>query len=616
MTPDPKRTRYLYFKQHILPVFFVFVIPAFSAWFFGYAERSTDREVLQDLVSDVQKDPTLDDTRRPKIIAFFEANPPSVILASRKPELVRAQAMFAPMATRYGTFRWMARVAWFCLAVIAATFVIVGLSAASSFQSHAAQYRALRIGWPVLRTSAAIQVLGQAVLAVALSYWVTVFFMHSYVPKLIGIIGVLAAAAVFALWKAIFAKVDDRCRVNGEIAPESDAPRLWEHVRALAARATTAAPDQIILGIEPNFFVTEHPVSLGAQVYSGRTLYLSLPMLKVMTADEADAVLGHELAHLSGEDTLWARKISPLTGKFVLYFQTLGNGLSLLVAHFMLFFWKLYSLSIHKLGREREFRADRIGAELVSADAMKRALVKITCYCEYRSETESSILREQRVNPGLDLAGRLEGGYAGFLSSFATKPSAENERVPHPFDTHPTLHNRLAQLGFEAAPALRDAQIQQPVADSWYSAILTAPAMEQRMWTERQTMLQSVHEQELAWRLLPVGEEETAHVVKHFPHAVFLHKDGSDATLNFDRLQLPKWDGPILFKDITHLAMKNTWLGRRLTITHRPEGAPKPVKTKAYLMRFKGEKGHLLDGFSMYYNRHKTAEAASRETVA
>ena len=361
------------FKQHVLPVLFIFLIPGFSAWFFGYAERTTDESVLRSIKANVLDDARMPAAEQSRIIGFYQAHPPSSILASHDPKYARLQPTFSPVSTRYAIFRWMRRIAWVCLDAIALTFVIVGLSVWYSLRSQAAQYRALRVGWPVLQISAAIQVLGQAVLAVALSFWVTALLMHSYVPKLILIIAVLAVVAVLALWKAIFAKVDDRYEVAGQAVLEADAPRLWQHVRGMAGRAGTGAPDQIIAGIEPSFFVTEHPVTVAGREYRGRTLYLSLPMLKVLAVDEADAVLGHELAHFSGDDTLWARKISPLLGRFALHLRMLSTGLSVVVAHFMHFFWKLYGLSLRRLSRQREFRADQVGAELASREGHEGA---------------------------------------------------------------------------------------------------------------------------------------------------------------------------------------------------------------------------------------------------
>jgi hypothetical protein len=334
-------------------------------------------------------------------------------------------------------------------------------------------------------------------------------------------------------------------------------------------------------------------------------------MLKVLAVDEADAVLGHELAHFSGQDTLWSRKIAPLTEKFALYLQALANGMSLIVAHFIHVFWKLYGLSIGRLSRAREFRADRIGAEVVSADAMKRALIKITCYCEYRAKTEQSIFDKQRVDRELNLPMQLEQGYPAFLSGFAAKGESVEERVPHPFDTHPTLNNRLAQLGFEAHSALHDPEIQQPAVNSWYHAIVSAGEVEHRLWSAQQEELQSLHSVSLAWRLMPTDEEQVKVVEEHFPAAIFRKKDGTQATLEFDRIQLSGSSAPIFFEDIIQVVLNDSWRGKRLTLFHKQEGKPKSARTRFYPTLFKGEKGDLLAGFGAYFSRHKTAEAAA-----
>lgn len=598
-----------FFAAHVVPVLFVFLIPGFSAWYFNYAEGWMDRQILNQVQTDIQSARDMTEAEKTRALNFYQKVPVSRIMASRKAEAASFQALFAPVKARYAVFRWMKRTAWFCLATILATFVIVGLSVALSFRSQAVQYWALRVGWPVLRTSASIQVLGQGALAVALSYWVTAIGTGSYYPKLILMIGLLAIGAVLALLKAIFAKLDDRCEVAGEMISEADAPTLWRRVREMAGRLNTAAPDRIIVGILPSFFVTEHPVTLGPDLHHGRTLYLSLPMLKVLAVDEADAVLGHELAHFSGQDTLWSRKVSPLMAKFGVYLVALGNGMSLIVAHFMAVFWKLYGLSLGSLSRAREFRADKIGAELVSLDAMKRALIKITCYCEYRAKTEQAILERQRIDEGLNLSLQLEQGYAASLSGFAHGEEVADEGVPHPFDTHPTLNNRLAQLGFEAGAALLDGGIQQPAANSWYHAIAAAPEMEQRMWAQQQQCLQIVHSMDLAWRLLPKDEEETAIVREHFPQSVFHRKDGTTATLEFDRLKLSGWAAPVFFKDIVSVQLEDAWMKKRFTLIHRQEGKKKPARTRFYPGSYSGGKEDLLTLFERYYARHKTAEA-------
>jgi len=110
-----------------------------------------------------------------------------------------------------------------------------------------------------------------------------------------------------------------------------------------------------------------------------------------------------------------------------------------------------------------------------------------------------------------------------------------------------------------------------------------------------------------------LGRANDVEIVRaYFPNATFRKKDGSEATLAFDRIKLPEWDAPILFKDIVSAQLQEAWPKKRLTLTHQREGQAKPVKTKLYPGFFVGERGDLLAMFSHYYSRHKTAEATSQ----
>ena len=184
-----------FFKQHIFPVLFVFLIPGLSVWFFRHAENVTDRDVLASIHQNIDSDRNASPAEKQGSHAFFAENPVSRIMASDEPKTADLRAMFEPVKTRYAIFRWMQRIAWTCLATSVLTLVIVGISVVFSFRSHAAQYWSLRIGWPVLQISALIQVLGQATLATFLSFWVTAIFTDSYYVKLVGIIAILAGLA-------------------------------------------------------------------------------------------------------------------------------------------------------------------------------------------------------------------------------------------------------------------------------------------------------------------------------------------------------------------------------------------------------------------------------------
>ena len=133
------------------------------------------------------------------------------------------------------------------------------------------------------------------------------------------------------------------------------------------------------------------------------------------------------------------------------------------------------------------------------------------------------------------------------------------------------------------------------------------------MWTEQQKALQAFHAQHLAWTLQPKNEEELALIQTHFPRLTYRNKKGAEATLDFDRLQLPEWEGPLFFRDIVSLKLEDAWNGKKLLkLTHRRADGGKPQVTKCYLEQFSREKEKLLGMFLHYYSRHKHAEQASQ----
>ena len=75
--------------------------------------------------------------------------------------------------------------------------------------------------------------------------------------------------------------------------------------------------------------------------------------MRVLQGAEADAVMAHEMAHFSGQDTLYSKKISPLLSRYGLYLQALyAGGISRPVYYYMLCFRGLFEISLRRLGRQ------------------------------------------------------------------------------------------------------------------------------------------------------------------------------------------------------------------------------------------------------------------------
>lgn len=600
-----------FLKSYVLPGLIIFLIPGFGFWFFNHVEHYFDNDIRESLVAQIKADQTLTETGRQEAIAFYERVPVSKILASNKPGIEEIQAHFAPVKMRYAVFRWMKRAGLICLLTGAGAFVAVGISVLVSFRSQRAQYWSLRVGWNVLRLLALIQVIGQGALVVALSFWVTAFWSERYYLKLILIAAVLALLAVALLVKAIFHKVVSENTFEGRLIKPEAAPQLWRRVSEMATRLGIAPPDHIFVGIDDNFFVTEHPVRVGGERFEGRTLFASLSLLKTLSRSEADAVLAHELAHFSGEDTLYSRRISPLLAKYSHYLQALyQGGVSLPIFYFMLLFWNLYHISLGKLSRQREFRADRIGSELTSPADMSNALIKVIAYGHYRHKVQKSLFEKEENVEAMDVSARIAQGFPGFMAGCVSDTKFAGAGTPHPFDTHPPLAGRLSNLGLEAEATLKTPVPLPALDDSWFPSIEGAAEIEAGQWKEFEDRFHKAHQETLAWRFKPEGETETAHVAKFFPALQFTTTKGIAVTLDHQKVNFSDWDAPVAFADIAGCRMDEHLGTKRLVIDYYDAARTKKLNHKVPIKYFQAnqEKLNFIPSFEKYYGRHLTAK--------
>jgi Zn-dependent protease with chaperone function len=617
MSSKSKFTKVGFIKSYLLPVLITFLIPGFALWFFDHVESYYDHHIRESVLSQIQADHRLTAEQHQKATKFYESVRVSRILASNDPEAKSLQDSFKNVQTRYAVFRWMKRIAFVCLVTGVGAFVAVGIGVLFSFRSQNAQYWSLRLGWNILRWFALIQVLGQGILAVALSFWVTAFWMERYSVKLILLAALLAVCAAGLLIAAIFRKLPAYTQFNGRLLKKDAAPSLWQRVSQMAEKLGIVPPDNIFVGIDDNFFVTEHPVKMGEELYTGRTLFVSLPLLKALSRSEADAVLAHELAHFSGEDTIYSNRISPLLGKYVHYLKALyQGGISRPVFHFMFFFWNLYQLSLNKLRREREFRADRIGSELTSPRDIAQALVKITAYCRYRQKVQKNLFEKDESVEAMDVFERLEKGFPAFMSAFVNGTELAEAGTPHPFDSHPPLARRLENIGLDPQSTLKSPNTLPEVSNSWFSAIEGAAAIEAEQWKAFEDSFHKAHQQTLAWRFKPEGESEIKHVVKFFPEVRFSTAKGATATLDYEKLLLSEWQTPLLFSTIIRCRLDQSLGRHKLIIDYHLEGNAKPQTHKISFKDFKRDGADFLKTFEMYYGRHMTAKKYHAQKAA
>jgi Zn-dependent protease with chaperone function len=284
--------------------------------------------------------------------------------------------------------------------------------------------------------------------------------------KLVFIAFAIAAFCVYMGFQVVW-KLFKSSRAAFEISPrelrgrsvsEQEAPGLWGFVRDVASRVRAETPDAIVVGLDECFFVTEAPVTLAdGAVATGRKLYLPLPYMAFMSKPEVAAVIGHELAHFTGDDTEYSLSFSPI------YASAVHNLVTVNTVHEGDEFWEWLTKPMMTLGvffldsfdeavkhwsRKRELAADAMGGQVVNKEAMALALVRLSVLSPRVDEALANCWQG---------GGQSEEGQGGGVIAETRRLVREKglddprdyleAEQAHPTDTHPTTARRLEALG-------------------------------------------------------------------------------------------------------------------------------------------------------------------------
>ncbi len=177
--------------------------------------------------------------------------------------------------------------------------------------------------------------------------------------------------------------------------------------------------------------------------------------------------------------------------------------------------------------------------------------------------------------------------------------------TPHPFDSHPPLASRIQNLGLDAPAILKTQNSLPAVSDSWFSAIEGAATMEAEQWKEFEDAFHKAHQENLAWRFKPEGDDEIKHVVKYFPEVQFTTAKGIVATLDYEKIFISDWESPVFFSTVVSCRLEEHLGRHRLVIAYT--GGGKTQNRKVNHKDLKKEGADFLKTFEKYYGRHMTA---------
>jgi heat shock protein HtpX len=266
---------------------------------------------------------------------------------------------------------------------------------------------------------------------------VKVFGLMAVMTALLGAVGAvvggqsgLVMALLFAGGMNVFMYWNSSTMVlkmyKAQVVTAAQAPELYEMTDRLRQRAGLPMPTLAIAPHDqPNAFATgrneEHAV-----------VCVTEGLLKLVNKDELEGVIAHELAHIKNRDMLlqtvtatMAGAISML-GQMALWFggrDEEGNS-NFLGAMVMFFVAPMAAALIQSaISRQREFKADRVGAEISGKPlALASSLQKLEAYAK-RIPMDIA-----PAAAALAISNPLAGLGGGLTKLFSTHPATE-ERV-------------------------------------------------------------------------------------------------------------------------------------------------------------------------------------------
>jgi Zn-dependent protease with chaperone function len=434
----------------------------------------------------------IDSDVRARVLAQYPDLPPPKLLQLSVPYLDARHAFASPELPRLYRHLEFARTA--AIVTGAAGLTLIAAIAAAGYGARRRREWLVRLFKPgvyVTLGGAAILTTAQAAEVIYAGYYyesATIGQVHLQFLALLGLGGLFASVAVVRAALALFKKV--RGQIFGvEVLPEAQ-PALWTEVEEVCRLLQAPRPDHIVLGLEPTFFVTEAEVTCSGREVSGRTLFLSLSLMRLLTRDEQRTVIGHELAHFAGEDTKYSQHFFPVYRGTLMALarlksgrQTLSTALARLPAiAFVGFFFQSFMLAEKEVSRDRERNADQLGARVGGPAALGSALVKLHAYGPLWKEIYFGLRErggklEQERNASALLRQQALSAPSGDLHQAGAR------QLPHPTDSHPTLAARLEYLQLKLPEVAGAAAIPTAEASGW-SLVQGAESLEEQQTAE------------------------------------------------------------------------------------------------------------------------------------
>lgn len=299
-------------------------------------------------------------------------------------------------------------------------------------------------------------ILVYAALAMGAIYYGESMLIRRIHIGIIAVIGFGALSGVLVVAKNTFSLLKKaQTFVIGINILRNDAPKLWKQVEDIANQLGALSPKHIVIGLDPIFFVTEADVVCLSGNLSGRTLYCSLPLSRILSLSEFSSVIGHELGHFKGLDTKFSKSFYPIyrgTTSAIFSLQAAGGdgsaSIALLPAIAILsYFLECFSVAESRISRDRELSADKEGANITNPITMSTTLVKVHVFYGIWNTIQQAAGEALREGKAFINVSKTYAEIALNQANPDVLDGIAETQLSHPTDSHPPLCIRLEALG-------------------------------------------------------------------------------------------------------------------------------------------------------------------------
>ncbi len=272
---------------------------------------------------------------------------------------------------------------------------------------------------------------------------------------IIVMVGFGALAGGFGLIKSSFKLASKQpLTIIGTKLDRHKQRKLFDFVENIANKLGARAPDNIVVGLEPNFYVTSGDVSLldDDSKLKGETLFMSLPLSRIITIEELTAIIGHELGHFRGNDTYYSLKFAPVYAGLTHGLESMSTNIATIPAVSVLTYMiEAFHKNISTISREREFAADRAATEVAKPKALATSLLKLSLYAHAWGNLENSVADRLVKGQGTQNMSWLFSSIVKYDVSPEKIPEViddiANDSIAHPTDSHPPTIARIEKVG-------------------------------------------------------------------------------------------------------------------------------------------------------------------------